>query len=117
MTGEAERSPKGLLKAVRILSVEYKKTALSATCLLKVEVGPIGDLERATVKFHDPGMGYGFVVLEDGGTEAMVHSVVLRYWGLQRLKRGKDVLVRCASGPNGLMVVELRLGELAVEAQ
>ena len=55
-----------------------------------------------TVKFYDPGRGFGFVVPDGGGREVFVHASVLQRSGMADLASGMRVFVRVEDLPRGL---------------
>ena len=63
---------------------------------------------RGTVKFYDPGRGFGFVVPDDGGAEVFVHESALSRSGLDDLQAGQRVSVWAEDAPRGPQATEVR---------
>ena len=61
-----------------------------------------------TVKFYDPGRGFGFVVLEEGGAEALVNEGALSRSGLDDLRAGQRVSVWAKEAARGPQATEVQ---------
>ncbi|MFC5373947.1 cold-shock protein [Brevundimonas faecalis] len=69
-----------------------------------------------TVKWFDPGKGYGFIVPENpaltGGKDVLLHVTSLRDNGFETAGEGAPISCECAQRPKGWQVVRiLDLGE------
>ena len=64
---------------------------------------------RGTVKFYDPGKGYGFIVPDDGGREVFVHMSALSRSDLDGLQPGQRVSVWAEEVPRGVQATEIEL--------
>ena len=64
---------------------------------------------RGTVKFYDPGKGYGFIVPDGGGREVFVHMSALSRSGLDELQPGQRVSVWAEEVPRGVQATEIEL--------
>lgn len=78
------------------------------------QVGDIGPLEPARVKWFDKQKGFGFVNVFGKPDDVFVHMETVRRCGFQDLSSGEGMAVRTFRGPRGLMVAELRLWEASV---
>jgi cold shock protein len=67
---------------------------------------PSGPSVRATVKWHNPDKGFGFVGLADGG-DAFLHVSVVERSGNSTVAPGATLEVRIAPGQKGLQVTEI----------
>lgn len=65
--------------------------------------GPLSDPIDGTVKFFDPGKGYGFIVMDDGSRDVFVASRALERAGLQSLEPEQRVRVQTRMGQKGPM--------------
>lgn len=48
-------------------------------------------MKSGTVKFYNDQKGYGFIALDDGGTDVFVHATALERAGLTGLSEGQKV--------------------------
>ena len=59
-----------------------------------------------TVKWFNPGKGYGFIQPEDGSRDVFVHISAVERAGLATLEEGRKVSFDLVSGRNGKMSAE-----------
>ncbi|MGI3171463.1 cold-shock protein [Pseudooceanicola sp. C21-150M6] len=69
-----------------------------------------------TVKWFDPGRGFGFVVSEEGGPDVLLHANVLRNFGQSSVADGAKISVLVQDTQRGVQAVEV-LGIETVVAQ
>ena len=48
-------------------------------------------MAQGTVKFYNPGKGFGFIAPDDGGKDVFVHATALEAAGIQSLQEGQSV--------------------------
>jgi CspA family cold shock protein len=65
--------------------------------------GPV----KARLKWFNGPKGFGFVVLDESGSEAFVHAMTLRRAGIEALGEGADMLCRVERGERGVKVIEV----------
>ena len=65
--------------------------------------------EMGTVKWYNAGRGFGFIVLDKGGTEVFVHASALARSGVLSLGEGQRVFVGVAEGQKGPQVSSLQI--------
>jgi CspA family cold shock protein len=105
---EAQRRDRGM-QAIRVLSIDLRFSlpdrprAAKSTDL----AGPPGAFERATVRWFNRERAYGFLERQDGA-DVFIHAEVLRRGHIMGLDDGEPVEARIATGPKGLVAVELR---------
>lgn len=62
---------------------------------------------RGTVKWFDPGKGFGFVVAEEGGPDILLHSNVLRNFGQSSVADGAGIEIQTQETSRGVQAVEI----------
>ena len=70
--------------------------------------GPEAFDVTATVKWFDPGKGFGFVKPDDGSPDAFLHISVLSVTGHQTLPEGSILVVDIGQGRRGPQVQEIK---------
>ena len=103
------------LQASRILSVEPPASGPVGAgprrdaAGLRAGGAPAGEVLElpGTVKFHDPGRGFGFVAPDRGGHEVFVHASALERSGMADPLPGQRVPVRADRMPRGLRTTEI----------
>ncbi len=73
------------------------------------------DLTPARVKWFDKVKGFGFLNVFGSTEDIFVHAEVLRAYGISELQQSEAVSVRTASGPRGVLAVEIRSWDFASE--
>ena len=68
---------------------------------------PTGPAVKATVKWYNPDMGFGFVELADGSGDAFLHVRVVERSGNANVLPGATLEVRAGPGPKGTQVTEI----------
>ncbi len=58
-------------------------------------------MTTGTVKWFDPGKGYGFIAPDDGSKDAFVHISAVERAGLGSLNEGQKVSYELQTGQNG----------------
>ena len=58
-------------------------------------------MTTGTVKFFNPGNGFGFIEPEDGSKDAFVHISALERAGISSLTEGQKVTYELQPGQNG----------------
>ncbi len=58
-------------------------------------------MTTGTVKWFDPGKGYGFIAPDDGSKDAFVHISAVERAGLSSLNEGQKVSYELQTGQNG----------------
>ncbi len=58
-------------------------------------------MTTGTVKFFNPGKGFGFIEPEDGSKDAFVHISALERAGISSLTEGQKVTYELQPGQNG----------------
>lgn len=64
-------------------------------------------LVTGLVKWFDPSKGYGFILNEDGGTDILLHSNVLRNFGRSSVADQSRVRVMVQQTPRGVQAAEV----------
>src|SRR5690242_4132414 len=74
---------------------------------------------RATVKWFSPDKGFGFVVLDDGSSDAFLHASVVEQSGRSgaELQPGMVLQVRVGQGQRGAQVTDVLAVEEGAAAQ
>ena len=68
-------------------------------------------MAKGTVKWFNPGKGYGFIKPDDGGKDVFVHISAVEKAGYTNLAEGARVSYEVVMGRGGKMSAEnLRLG-------
>lgn len=62
---------------------------------------------RGRVKWFDRSRGYGFIVLEEGGPDVLLHANALRAAGLACVSENTEIDVLLQQGQRGLQAVEV----------
>ena len=58
-------------------------------------------MPSGTVKWYNPGKGFGFIQPEDGGKDAFVHASALERAGINLLSEGQKVSYDLENGRDG----------------
>lgn len=64
-----------------------------------------------TTKWYDPGRGFGFVSVTDGGQDVFVHASVLQRGGIESLAPGQRVTMDVAAGRRNPEAVSIQLAD------
>ena len=107
-------SERGLL-VTEVISVDSSTAAPSRPS--RTRVGSASDRqpleavveEMGTVKWYNAGRGFGFIVLDNGGTEVFVHASALARSGIMSLWEGQRVFVSVFEGQKGPQVSSLQI--------
>ena len=72
---------------------------------------PTGEPSSATgtVKFFNPGRGYGFITPDGGGTDLFVHFSAIVHDGFKTLDNGARVAYGVRDGRNGKEACDVRV--------
>lgn len=62
---------------------------------------------RGSVKWFDPGKGFGFIVADEGGPDILLHANALRSYGQSTVCDGAAMVVRVQQTARGLQAVEV----------
>ncbi len=62
---------------------------------------------RGSVKWFDPGKGFGFIVAEEGGPDILLHINTLRSFGQSTVCEGAEVCVHVQQTQRGLQAIEV----------
>lgn len=65
---------------------------------------------KVKVKWYNPVKGFGFVVPEDGGADALLQAATLQKAGLDRVADGADLTCQIGAGPYGPRVEAVLTG-------
>ncbi len=63
-------------------------------------------MSTGTVKWFNPGKGYGFIEPEDGSKDVFVHISAVESAGLNSLREGQKVSYELQPGKNGKSAAE-----------
>jgi len=69
----------------------------------------------ARVKWFDKSKGFGFVNIFGQSDDIFVHVEVMRAYGMAALERGSALAIKYTDGPKGLIAIELRQWDDAVD--
>ncbi|MEM9717259.1 MAG: cold shock domain-containing protein [Pseudomonadota bacterium] len=72
-------------------------------------------LTPARVKWFDKSKGFGFVNTFGSADDIFVHVEVMRAYGFGELDRGEALAVKYTAGTRGLIVIEIKPWEEAIE--
>ena len=118
---EVTETPRGL-QASDIVSLDLPEIdaseALKSSGAMGIDPDAVDSSEPLTparVKWFDKVKGFGFVNLFGNSDDVFVHMEVLRAYGMAELVQGEAICVRTAQGPRGLMAVEVRAWDFAVD--
>ncbi|WP_272492466.1 cold-shock protein [Sandaracinobacteroides sayramensis] len=67
-----------------------------------------GDFEAVQVRWFNRAKGYGFLLRNDGVTQAFIHMETVRRGGFENLLPGQSVEARIHDGPRGALAVVVR---------
>lgn len=73
------------------------------------------DLQAARVKWFDKIKGFGFLNVFGSKDDIFVHAEVLRAYGIAELQQGEAITIRTATGPRGMLAVDIRSWDFAVD--
>ncbi len=62
---------------------------------------------KGTVKWFDPGKGFGFITPEDGSKDVFVHISAVERAGMTTLQEGQEISVEVEVGQKGPQVKEI----------
>jgi CspA family cold shock protein len=71
------------------------------------EASQKGQTVRGSVKWFDPGKGFGFVVADEGGPDILLHANVLRNFGQGSVADGSGIVVIVQETARGSQAVEV----------
>lgn len=75
--------------------------------VLMTEASQKGQTVRGSVKWFDPGKGFGFVVASEGGPDILLHANVLRNFGQGSVADGSGIVVIIQETQRGSQAVEV----------
>lgn len=108
------------LQAVELIDVDAAEEPAEAMddirpTELAAELENASELMAARVKWFDKLKGFGFVNVFGDAADVFVHMETLRRCGFNDLMPGEGVAVRTVDGPRGLMAIEIRTWEAALQ--
>ena len=77
------------------------KLGKGGIALSDTEIDDTGAIVTGTVKWFDPGKGFGFVVRDAGGPDVLLHANVLRNFGQGSVVEGATIEMTVVSTPRG----------------
>lgn len=119
ITLEAQTTSRGV-QAVAVIEIVPSSAALGSTALpdlagLSEDELADAPLLPARVKWFDKGKGFGFANIWGSTADVFMHIEVLRASGLADLAPGEAIALRMIEGKRGLMAVEIRAWESAID--
>ncbi|MHA6323967.1 cold-shock protein [Roseivivax sp. CAU 1753] len=66
---------------------------------------------QGTVKWFDPGKGFGFVISDEGGRDILLHANVLRNFGQNSVADGARIEISVQETPRGFQATDVHMIE------